>query len=116
MERALVAEDPKLASTMRGTTLQRTARRRTIIGGVGFLLGVTVLMTGAIIRITPLGVLGFVIMLGCATMALTAMRDQRAAMENRSLVAPTHHFGIGRSGPSLRERMEERWRRRRDQD
>ena len=28
MERALVEEDPKLASTLRGTSLRRSARRR----------------------------------------------------------------------------------------
>ena len=30
MERALVADDPKLASTMRGTTLRASARRRAL--------------------------------------------------------------------------------------
>ena len=34
MERALVEEDPKFASTLRGTSFQRTARRRMILGGV----------------------------------------------------------------------------------
>ena len=34
MERALVEEDPKLASTLRGTSLRRSARRRAIVAGV----------------------------------------------------------------------------------
>ena len=33
MERALVEEDPKLASTLRGTAFRRTARRRAILAG-----------------------------------------------------------------------------------
>ena len=31
MERALVEEDPKLASTLRGTTMRRHARRQLIV-------------------------------------------------------------------------------------
>src|SRR5215208_2977607 len=34
MERALVQEDPKLASTLRGTSLRRAARRRAILAGI----------------------------------------------------------------------------------
>ena len=36
MERALVAEDPKLASTLRGTRMRQHARRRRLVGGVVF--------------------------------------------------------------------------------
>ena len=39
MERALVAEDPKLASTMRGTTLRAVARRRAVISALAFVVG-----------------------------------------------------------------------------
>ena len=38
MERALVQEDPKFASTLRGTTLQRTVRRRAVVAGLCFLI------------------------------------------------------------------------------
>ena len=34
MERALVEEDPKFASTLRGTTLRQSARRKAILAGV----------------------------------------------------------------------------------
>src|SRR3954469_14048346 len=46
MERALVEEDPKFASTLRGTSLRRSARRRAIVAGVVFVLGVGMLMGG----------------------------------------------------------------------
>src|SRR3954453_12354087 len=62
MERALVQEDPKLASTLRGTSLRRAAQRRALLAGVCFAGGVAVLMVGAVSRITLLGLLGFVIM------------------------------------------------------
>ncbi len=77
MERALVAEDPKFASTLRGTTMRRVARQRTILAGVGLLIGIAVLMTGAISRITVVGVIGFIIMLAAATVAVTSVRQQR---------------------------------------
>ena len=74
MERALVQEDPKLASTLRGTTLRQSARRRAILAGVVFAVGVAVLIAGAYFTLTILGIAGFVIMLGSATMALTSLR------------------------------------------
>src|SRR3954454_17365177 len=76
MERALVEEDPKFASTLRGTAFRRSARRRAVIAGVCFAIGVAVLMTGAVARITVLGVAGFVLILGSATVAVASLRGQ----------------------------------------
>ena len=128
MERALVAEDPKLASTMRGTRMRRHARRRAYIAAGVFVLGVVVLMTGAIMSQTLVGIVGFVIMLGSAYVALTSWRGQSAVDDEQA--AGTHEpftvleggrskkrGGRGRSHQrqSMMERLEERWRRRRDQ-
>ena len=44
MERALVEEDPKFASTLRGTSFQRAARRRMILGGVVLVAGIGLLI------------------------------------------------------------------------
>ena len=79
MERALVEEDPKFASTLRGTTLRQSARRKAILAGVVFVGGIVVLMTGAIQALPVVGVLGFLIMLVSATVGLTVLRGQRAA-------------------------------------
>lgn len=128
MERALVAEDPKLASTMRGTTMRRHARRRAYIAAGVFVVGVVVLMTGAVMSQTLVGIGGFVIMLGSAYVALTSWHGQSAVDEEQA--AQTHEpftvleggrskkrGGRGRSRQhhSMMERLEERWRRRRDQ-
>ena len=43
MERALVEEDPKFASTLRGTTIRQTARRRVIAGGAILVVGIGLL-------------------------------------------------------------------------
>jgi len=133
MERALVEEDPKLASTLRGTSLRRSARRRAIVAGACFLVGIAVLMSGAITEKWYLGIVGFVVMLGSATVAVTALRGQQAAgSESRSAGQSSHGFTVidggrsGRSGRSRRkrrvssasfmDRMEDRWRRRREQN
>ena len=128
MERALVEEDPKLASTLRGTSLRRSARRRAILAGFVFVVGVAVLMTGAIAQLWYVGIVGFVIMLGSATVALGSIRGQQSG--NAEARATDHSSGFtviegGRpsktrktrnrstSSSSFMERMEERWRRRR---
>ncbi len=129
MERALVEEDPKLASTLRGTSLRRSARRRAILAGFVFAVGIAVLMTGAITQLWYVGLAGFVIMLGSATMGLGSIREKQAPTEQQS-TDPTSGFTViegGRAGKtrkprntsshaSFMERMEERWRKRRGQN
>ncbi len=135
MERALVEEDPKFASALRGTTLRRNARRRSFIAGGTFLVGVAVLMTGAVLQMTPVGILGFVVMLGSAYVALTSWKGQQTAPSSEEahalLESSDGGFGLSvidggkskkgprrtpraRSNGSFMERFEERWRRRRE--
>jgi hypothetical protein len=139
MERALVAEDPKFASALRGTTLRRNARRRSYIAAAVFFVGVVVLMTGAVMQQTVVGIIGFVVMLGSAYVALTSWRGQNSATahpeEGHEVAGPsTQQFGFSvieggkagkrgrrfgrgrkpRSHQPMMERFEERWRRRRE--
>jgi hypothetical protein len=79
MERALVAEDPKLASTLRGTRLRQQARRHMFVGIFVFVVGIAVLMSGAVLQIIPLGIAGFVVMLVSAYVTLSAWRGQNQA-------------------------------------
>jgi hypothetical protein len=103
MERALVEEDPKFASTLRGTSLRSMARRRAILAGVCFVLGLGVMMAGAIQRITLVGILGFVVMLAAATVGLAAMRGPS------STHSPTvRHQQTG----SMLDKFGSPWRRR----
>ena len=130
MERALVAEDPKLASTMRGTSFRRHARRRAYIAGAAFLVGVAVLMTGAVLQQTVVGILGFVMMLASAYVALSSWRGQAGGEDQSETTDPHAPFTLIEGGRakkraskgrthqhhSMMERFEERWRRRRDQN
>ncbi|WP_372733310.1 DUF3040 domain-containing protein [Nocardioides sp.] len=145
MERALVEEDPKFASTLRGTTIRRSARRRAALSGVFFTIGVVILMTGAISATTVVGVAGFVVMLASATVGLTALRGQQAAAAHGDVPHsddPTSGFTVIDGGRSARprrqsrgqsrghgksqsrgsvnhgsfmDRMEQRWRRRKEE-
>ena len=130
MERALVEEDPKFASTLRGTSFQRAARRRMILGGVVLLAGIGLLIVAVLLDVntlvqTAVGVLGFVVMIGGAILALSSARSpghQPAAKVRASgrtgfgVVdgGRPHRPGRQRSGSPFMERMEERWRRRRE--
>lgn len=125
MERALSEEDPKFASTLRGTTLRQAARRRAIIAGVIFAVGVAVMMGGAVSGVWPVGVLGFLIMLGSSTLLLGSVRGQRGMGADPRV--STHPSGLGvvdggrgRSGRSSRSSggfmatLQARWRRRKE--
>ena len=130
MERALIEEDPKLASTLQGTAFRRSARRRAILAGVVFAIGIALLMTGVIIQVPVVGILGFVVMLGSATLGLAALRGKQAAVAASREATSESRGGFtvidgGRSGRSrgskpargsFMTRMEERWRRRREGD
>lgn len=128
MERALVAEDPKLASTMRGTSFHRAARRRVIVGVSVILAGIA-LMVAAVMLNQPvlLGVLAFVVMLAGALVALSSAKAPTAPTAPSADVRDSRHAGFGvvdggrrhrprqqRSTASFMDRMEERWRRRRE--
>ena len=78
MEQALAQEDPKFVSTLRGSSLERVARMRTIAAAVVFVVGVAMLMGGAVAQQIWLGVLGFVVMVGSATIGLASWRGRHA--------------------------------------
>jgi hypothetical protein len=123
MEQALVAEDPKFASALRGSALVARSRRHAILAVLGFLVGVAALMIGAIATLTVVAVVGFVLMLTSAYVFVTAWRRVQQGDDSSN---PQESSGGGeapasrrnrsksRSHGSFIERMEERWRRRRE--
>lgn len=128
MERALVAEDPKLASTLRGTQVRKHQRRQLVVGIVVFVVGVAVLMSGAVLSLPWLGVIGFIVMLGSVVFSLNAWRGRAAPAAPGATPAGPEGPGLqviegGKtrrrrsrqpSSDSLMDRFEERWRRRRE--
>ena len=119
IEKALYAEDPKFAHSVRARDPRVHYRRRMIQAAAGFLLGVGLLLAGVITKIVPMSVAGFLVMLTCAMWALTSWRHMNGTIP-RGGPAPTRkRRGRGRSretGEGFMERLEERWRRRQEGD
>ncbi len=116
MERALAAEDPKLVNALRGTGIRRVHRRRAAIAGVGFFAGLALLIAG--ISTTPfLSVVGFVLMVAAAVTAIYSWQHVGSGPDNgRSTDRPRTTQPSGSpDGQGFMDKMEERWRRRRDE-
>jgi Protein of unknown function (DUF3040) len=112
IERALYAEDPKFASTIRGARL-RPSRRRRIQGIALFVLGTALLVCGMLLplkvfEIPVVSVVGFLLMFVGAVLTWAAMRRGDVGSGNgkdgREETKPN------RSG--FTQRMEERFRKR----
>lgn len=120
IEKALYAEDPKFAHSVRARDPRVHYRRRMIQAVAGFLLGVGLLLAGVITKIVPMSVAGFLVMLTCAMWALTSWRHMNGTIPRRGSDATARkRRGRGRSretGEGFMERLEERWRRRQEGD
>ena len=108
MEAALAAEDPKLTSTLRGTT-RRWHRRRAILAGLGFVAGIVLLVVGMELH-PALSVGGFVVMLAAAVLGVTAWQQSGLTGDG----AAAGGKAGGNPERDFMGRMEDRWRRRQD--
>ena len=120
MERALYAEDPKFASALRGSDLRRMHRRRVLKAAAGVFVGIALLLTGVIVPLVPLGVLGSVVMIMSALLAIHSWRqipgaESQAAAEAAGRPAPQGRSRAPRGSRPLMQRLEERWNRRREE-
>jgi hypothetical protein len=116
IERALYAEDPKFVSTVRGGRLRKPTRRRRLQGIAVFALGLVLLVLGVAVRalwiadnFPVLSVVGFLVMLAGAVMAVTAIGakgQQQTGTAKRGEPDKSRFTG----------RMEERFRRRFEQE
>ncbi|MBC3990928.1 DUF3040 domain-containing protein [Streptomyces sp. AC563] len=119
MERALYAEDPKFATALEGSGLRTYTRRRVYQAVAGFLVGIALLMAGMVAQQIWISVVGFLVMLGCAVLAVTGWRkapkpgEQAQATGGGGAAAPRKPTRHQRR--SMMNRIEERWQRRRDE-
>jgi len=120
MEAALAAEDPKLVNTLRGTGVRKVHRRRAAIAGIGFFAGLALLVVGLYLMSTgPIGyvalsILGFVIMVVAAVTAIYSWQHVGAVAPHGGGDRPRAPQGTSSDGTFM-DKMEERWRRRRDE-
>lgn len=113
MEAALAAEDPKLSHALSGRGSRRVHRRRAAVAGVGFFAGLALLILGMSTNIV-ISVLGFVVMLASA---VTAIYSWRHVNDAPSDAGRQDRPKTPQSAPAqgFMDRMEERWRKRRDE-
>ena len=111
MERQLYADDPKLASTLRGSGRSLRSRHRLLLGVLGVASGLALLVAGVARPLWPLGVAGFLVMLAGGWWASTGWQGGPSASTPASQQSSK---SSQRSG--FMSRIEERWDRRRDDD
>ncbi|MFF4170302.1 DUF3040 domain-containing protein [Streptomyces sp. NPDC001744] len=115
MERALYAEDPKFATALEGSGLRTYTRRRVYQAVAGFLVGIALLMAGMVAQQIWISVVGFLVMLGCAVLAVTGWRRAPKPGEQQAGAGTAAVGRRTRQRRSMMNRMEERWQRRRDE-
>ena len=115
IERALYAEDPKFVSSVRGGRLRKPTRRRRLHGVAVFALGLVLLILGLAVRalyiagsFPVVSVIGFLVMLGGAVMAVTAVGGAKGQQ-------PAAKRGE-QDKSRFTGRMEDRFRRRFEQE
>ncbi|SDF55421.1 Protein of unknown function [Blastococcus aurantiacus] len=123
IERALVDDDPKFASSVRTGDRRLKSRRRLQIGAALVVVGFAILVGGAVAQEWLIGALGFLVAFGGAALAVLHYKVATGAVEP----GPAPTSGRGPSGPArgnrgarggrqpLKSRLEERFRRRYDQ-
>ena len=114
MERALYAEDPKFASSLRSAGPRPGNRRKAAIGVLTALVGFALLITGAATSIIVVGVLGFLAMLVGTFLVVTTLR---VGAETEAPAAATS-AGKPAKAPKtgFMDKVEERSRKRREGD
>lgn len=125
IERALYAEDPKFATTVRSTDLRTHMRRRMRRAIALFVLGFVLMVFG--VAVLAIGIAGFVVMLGALLMGASAWKrlNGAGAAPLRSVDGGTSRVPGSRpnranrkarsQGGSPRARLEDRWKKRWDE-
>jgi hypothetical protein len=123
IERALVDDDPKFASSVRTGDRRLKARRRLQLGALLVVIGLAVLVAGAVAQSFLVGALGSLVMFGGAALAVLHYKTATGVVEAGNTPpgarGPATAGRSGRGGragrQSLKNRLEERFRRRYDQ-
>lgn len=112
MEKALYAEDPKFATSLRSTPGARAARGRAALGVLAVLGGLGLLLAGVATTLIVVGVLGFTVMLAGSVLIYSAFQVRPA---DETAPPATEPASRSRKSSGFMDRMEDRWRRRSDE-
>lgn len=111
MEKALYAEDPKFASSLRrsGLTIAPGERRHVIFGLLSLVAGLALVFGSVVSKMVIVGIPGFLLVLTGFVFIARGLQEPVAA------ATPTPSKVRNRSKNSkLMSRLEERWQQRRD--
>jgi hypothetical protein len=111
MEKALYAEDPKFASSLRrsGLTIAPGERRHVILGLLALVAGLGLVFGSVVSKMVIVGIPGFLLVLTGFVFIARGLQEPVAA------ATPTPTKVRNRSKNSkLMSRLEERWQQRRD--
>jgi hypothetical protein len=111
IEQALYAEDPKFASSVRSARPRSRARTMLALSILGVVVGLVVVLVGLTAHLTLLGVVGFVLIVGSCVAGAGALRGPK-----RNSAASLAHDPRGAKSNTLRTKMEDRMRRRFDEN
>jgi hypothetical protein len=122
IERALVDDDPKFASSVRTGDRRLKARRKLQLGAALVVVGMAVMVGGAVAQSFLIGGLGSLVAFAGLALGVLNYKAATGAVEAGSTPAGGRGAGTGRSGRGgrvgrqpLKSRLEERFRRRYDQ-
>jgi hypothetical protein len=115
IEQALYSEHPRLARAMRAKDPKVHYRRRVIQAAIGFIIGVGLLVAGLVLKHYEwLAVVGFAVMVISSVWAIASYRRMAGVLISDRRRNRDRRKGGPKPAASggLMERIEERWRRR----
>lgn len=120
MEKALYAEDPKFATSLRSTSAGSANRGRAALGVLGIFAGMGLILAGMATTVIALGVAGFVVMLVGAVITYTAFASRTVVVtvdeEGNEIPQPAPRPAPPTTGNGFMDRLEDRWRKRAEGD
>lgn len=118
MEQQLSSDDPRFASTMRGSDSDRNLGLRIAVGVGGTVLGLGLLLLAVSQSQVLLGVLAFLVMLVAAFYAFAGVPrfgKKLGVVDGNTIRAPrSSKARKPRQGAGVIDRLEDRWNRRRE--
>src|SRR3954463_6869454 len=108
IERALVDDDPKFASSVRTGDRRQKARRKLQLGVLFVVVGLALLVGGAVVPSVVLGVIGFLVMFGGAALGGLTYRPPPGAAGGGPAAGGPRPAGRGRSGRRGRQPLKNR--------
>ena len=112
IEQALYAEDPKFAASVRSARTRSRTRRSAVLSVLGVVAGLSLVLVGLLTNIIALSVVGFVLVVAACGYAAQVLRGRDRAGASTGSAANARV--AKQSG--LRGRMEDRLRRRFDEN